>query len=596
MNCKAAATDNGLVLSLSDQHSFPLEVIFSYLRPDTVTAVLTDALLAAPMFGARWKWNASRALAVPRFLGGRKVPPPIQRMRADDLLAAVFPDQAACAENLAGPIRIPDHPLVNETIDNCLHEAMDLDGLIAILKRMEEGTLRTVAVDTPEPSVFSHEILNANPYAYLDDAPLEERRARAVQLRRGLPPADASGMGALDPAAIAEVSEQSWPVVRDADELHDALLTLIILPPVEEWREYYDELSRAGRASTVAGHWVATERRDRAGDVLAILRGWADSIGPFTAAQLAERLSLALADIEIALAQLEGEGQVLRGNFTGRDHEFCHRRILARIHRQTLGRLRREIEPVSSAGFMRFLCRWQHLSPGSKLHGVDGLYQILKQLQGYEISAAAWEAAVLPGRVHKYDPEWLDRLCLAGEVMWGRLSPHPSLEALGSRRVRPTRVAPLGIFLREDAARLLPPAREAQQNWSHAAKDVLAALEQRGASFFHDMVRATGRLASEVEDGLWELVAGGRVTADGFENLRALIDPKRRRGEGRGRMARPRHAAGRWAVIETTHAGKRARPLAMWSFMRGCCSTAGAWCSAMCWRAKRWRRRGAICW
>ncbi|MDP8991227.1 MAG: DEAD/DEAH box helicase, partial [Acidobacteriota bacterium] len=552
---QAAATDNGLVLSLSDQHSFPLEVIFSYLRPDTVTKVLTDALLAAPMFGARWKWNASRALAVPRFLGGRKVPPPIQRMRADDLLAAVFPDQAACAENLEGQIRIPDHPLVNETINNCLHEAMDLDGLIAILTRMEEGKLRTVAVDTPEPSVFSHEILNANPYAFLDDAPLEERRTRAVQLRRGLPPADASGIGALDPAAIAEVSEQSWPPVRDADELHDALLTLIVLPPVEEWRGYYDELARAGRASAVGGQWVATERLDRADDVLAILRGWADSIGPFTAAGLAERLNLPLRDVEIALAQLEGEGQILRGNFTGRDHEFCHRRILARIHRQTLGRLRREIEPVSSAGFMRFLCRWQHLSPGAKLHGVDGLYQVLKQLQGYEISAAAWESTVLPGRVHQYDPEWLDRLCLAGEVMWGRLSPHPSLEALGSRKVRPTRVAPLGIFLREDAARLLPAPPEVQQKWSHQAKDVLAALEQRGASFFHDLVRATGRLASEVEDGLWELVAGGRVTADGFENLRALIDPKRRRGEGRGRMARPRHATGRWAILETGASG-----------------------------------------
>ena len=315
---QAAATDNGLVLSLSDQHSFPLEVIFSYLRPDTVTKVLTDALLAAPMFGARWKWNASRALAVPRFLGGRKVPPPIQRMRADDLLAAVFPDQAACAENLEGEIRIPDHPLVNETVDNCLHEAMDLDGLIAILHRMEEGTLRTVAVDTPEPSVFSHEILNANPYAYLDDAPLEERRTRAVQLRRGLPSADASGIGALDPAAIAEVSEQSWPVVRDADELHDALLTLIILPPVEEWRGYFDELARAGRASAVGGHWIATERLDRTGDVLAILRGWADSIGPFTASGVAERLSLTLSDVEIALAQLEGEGQILAREFHGR--------------------------------------------------------------------------------------------------------------------------------------------------------------------------------------------------------------------------------------------------------------------------------------
>jgi len=553
---QAAATDNGLVLSLSDQHSFPLELVFSYLRPDTVAKVLTDALLASPMFGARWKWNASRALAVPRFLGGRKVPPPIQRMRADDLLAAVFPDQAACAENLEGEIRIPDHPLVNETIDNFLHEAMDLDGLIAILRRMEEGTLRTVAIDTPEPSPFCHEILNANPYAFLDDAPLEERRTRAVQLRRSLPPADATSLGALDPAAIAEVAGQSWPVVRDADELHDALLTLVLLPPVEEWRGYYHELAQAGRASTINGrYWAATERLDRTDDVLAILRGWADSIGPFTAAGLAVRLSLPLSDVEIALAQLESEGQILRGNFTGVDHEFCHRRILARIHRQTLGRLRREIEPVSSADYMRFLCRWQHLSQGARLHGVDGLFQVLRQLQGYEISAAAWESTVLPGRVHKYDPEWLDRLCLAGEVTWGRLSPHPALESQGTRKVRPTRVAPLGIFLREDAARLLPAPGTIEQAWSHAAKDVLAALEQRGASFFHDLVRATGRLASEVEDGLWELVAGGRVTADGFENLRALIDPKRRRGEGRGRMARPRHATGRWAILETGASG-----------------------------------------
>jgi ATP-dependent Lhr-like helicase len=552
---QAAATDDGLVLSLSDQHSFPLELVFSYLRPDTVTDVLTQAMLAAPMFGARWKWNASRALAVPRFLGGRKVPPPIQRMRADDLLASVFPDQVACGENLEGEIRIPDHPLVNETIDNCLHEAMDLQGLIAILGRIEEGTLRTVAIDTPEPSPFSHEILNANPYAYLDDAPLEERRTRAVQLRRTLPPADAASLGALDPAAIAEVAEQSWPVVRDADELHDALLTLIILPPVEEWARFYQELERTGRAFTQGGYWVAAERLDRVGDTLAILRGWADSIGPFTAADLAQRLGLPFSDVEIALAQLEAEGQILRGNFTGREHEFCHRRILARIHRQTLGRLRREIEPVSSADFMRFLCRWQHLSPGARLHGVDGLFQVLRQLQGYEISAAAWESSVLPRRLHKFDPEWLDRLCLAGEVMWGRLSPHPALESQGSRKVRPTRVAPLGIFIREDAARLLPAPGPAEQTWSHAAKDVLAALEQRGASFFHDLVRATGRLASEVEDGLWELVAGGRVTADGFENLRALIDPKRRRGEGRGRTARPRHAAGRWALLETRAAG-----------------------------------------
>lgn len=552
---QAAATDNGLVLSLSDQHSFPLEVVFSFLNPGTVRHVLTQALLGSPMFAARWKWNAARALAVPRFSGGRKVQPPIQRMRADDLLASVFPDQAACAENLSGEIRVPDHPLVNETISNCLHEAMDLDGLIDILDRMGEGTLRTVAVDTREPSPFCHEILNSNPYTFLDDAPLEERRTRAVQLRRTLP-TDASELGALDAAAIAQVTEESWPVVRDEHELHDALLTLVVLPPVEEWAGWFEVLVGGGRASVIEGRWVATERAavaqalpDEAA-VLAVLRGWMDSIGPVTAAGLAGRLGLSLEAVEIGLAQLEGEGVILRGRFTGPDEEFCHRRVLARIHRMTLGRLRREIEPVTAADFMRFLTRWQHTEPGTRLHGADGLLQVLRQLQGYEISAAAWESTVLPQRVAKYEPELLDRLCLAGEVMWGRLSPHPSLETPTGRRVRPTRVAPLAIFLREDAEKLLPPASDRMPMLSHPARDVLAALQPRGASFFNELLRATGRLASEVEDGLWELVAGGIVTGDGFENLRALIDPKRRRGEGRGRSARPRHAAGRWALLE----------------------------------------------
>ncbi len=546
---QAAATDDGLLLSLSDQHSFPLEMVYSFLRPRTVEHVLTQALLDAPMFGARWKWNASRALAVLRFAGGRKVPPPIQRMRSDDLLAAVFPDQAACAENLTGEIRIPDHPLVNETISNCLHEAMDLNGLIRVLERIDDGSLRMVAVDTPEPSPFSHEILNANPYAYLDDAPLEERRARAVQLRRTLSPEDAGGVGALDPTAIAQVAEESWPVVRDADELHDTLLTLILLPPVAEWTHWYEDLVRAGRARTIGPHWVATERVEKIDDITAVLRGWMDSIGPVTARALAERLSLPLDSVEIALGQLESEGQVLRGKFASEEAEFCHRRILARIHRLTLGRLRREIEPVTAAGFMRFLCRWQHLAPGSQLHGVDGLFQILHQLQGYEISAAAWESVVLPARVAGYDPEWLDRLCLSGEIMWGRLSPHPSTESDTARRVRPTRVAPLAIFLRADAPHL-PMSANRPAPLSHPAADVLAVLRQRGASFFNELVRATGRLASEIEDGLWELAAAGLVTADGFENLRALIDPKRRRGEGRGRLSRPRHSAGRWALLE----------------------------------------------
>ena len=609
---QAAATDNGIVISLAEQHSFPLEIIFQFLTVDTVEEVLVQAMLPSPMFGARWRWNASRALAVLRFAGGRKVPPPILRMRSDDLLASVFPDQAACQENLTGDIRIPDHPLVNETIRDCLHEAMDLNGLRAVLAGIERGEIRTRAVDTAEPSPFCHEILNANPYAFLDDAPLEERRARAVQLRR-TQGTDVGEVGALDATAIATVAEESWPVVRDADELHDALLTLVAMPPVAGWAVWFGPLVAQRRAGELRVDdttlWVPTERlglirclypegkvgarlpeigqprpagREEAATEL--LRGWLESTGPTTAGVLAARLGLPRDLVDAGLVRLEGEGQVLRGRFTGAGAangaaagvEWCNRRVLARIHGLTLGRLRREIEPVSSADFVRFLHRWQHLAPGTALHGTDGLLQILKQLQGYEISGASLERQVLARRVSTYDPEMLDRLCLSGEVVWGRLSRHPAFESPVSladrtaggeppagtagyrpKRVRPTRVAPVTVFLRQDADWLLACAgrREAGRDTvalSHPAREVLDALTTRGASFLAELVRVTGRLASEVEDGLWELVAAGLVSADGFDNLRALVDRKRRRGEGRGRAARPRHAAGRWALLDET--------------------------------------------
>jgi ATP-dependent Lhr-like helicase len=602
---QAAATDNGIVLSLGEQHSFPLEIVFEFLRPETVEDVLTQALLDAPMFTARWRWNASRALAILRFSHGARVPAPIQRMRSDDLLAATFPDQAACAENLTGPPRIPDHPLVRETIRNCLHEAMDLDGLIAVLEGIRAGAIRTSAIDTPEATPFSHEILNANPYAFLDDAPLEERRARAVQLRRTVRTDFVDGAGALDPDAIVQVAAESWPLVRDADELHEALLTLITVPPVPEWEEFFAALVDAGRGADLqvcggspdppAVFWVAAERtqialavhpdatltppihfpgsRPETEEACAaeILRGWFESGGPYRASELSARLAMPRPLVDAALAQLEVEGQILRGRFkwdrpglSGPDEpEWCHRRLLARIHRLTVGRLRREIEPVSTADFVRFLHRWQHTAPGAQLHGADGVLHVVKQLQGYEISAAAWESEILPGRVAHYSPEFLDQLCLSGEVMWGRLSPHPAFDndADGRRHhVRPTRVAPLTLFLREDAEWLLAgpgypragPASDA--SLSHPAREVLAELQRGGASFFPELARATGRLASEVEDALWELVAAGLVTADGFENLRALVDPKRRRGEGRGRLARPRHAAGRWALLRRSAA------------------------------------------
>ena len=546
---QAAATDNGIVISLSDQHSFPLEIVFGFLQPDTVEDVLTQAMLPAPMFGARWRWNASRALAILRFAGGRKVAPPLQRMKSDDLLAAVFPDQAACAENLTGEIRIPDHPLVRETIQNCLYEAMDLNGLRDVLTRIASGEIRTVAIETVSPSPFSHEILNANPYAYLDDAPLEERRARSVQLRRTLSP-DAEGAGALDPAAIAQVAQESWPDVRDADELHDAMLTLILLPPVPKWQHWFEALRASGRAKLQGRFWVATERLARLDDVPAILRGWLDSTGPTRACDLVDKLDLSPEQVDIALAQLEAEGQILRGHFSpGLDGalEWCNRRVLARIHRLTIGRLRREIEPVTTAVFARFLERWQHVSHGGQLHGVDGAFQVIKQLQGYEIAAAAWEADILPRRIARYEPDLLDRLCLSGEVMWGRLSSHG---------VRPTRLTPVALFLRDDAQWLIGE-RADPSVLSHPSREVFAAIQERGALFFNELIRHTGRLPSEVEDGLWELVAAGLVTADGFENLRSLVDPKRRRGEGRGRKARPRHAAGRWALL---HSGAQSPP------------------------------------
>lgn len=552
---QAAATDNGIVISLSDQHAFPLEAVFEFLNSATVEDVLREALLTAPMFGARWRWNASRALAILRFRGGVKVPAALQRMRSDDLLASVFPDQVACAENLTGPIRIPDHPLVRETISNCLHEAMDVNGLREVLHGMETGAVTRVAIDNPAPSVFSHEILNANPYAFLDDAPLEERRARAVQLRSTTRTDLSNGAGILDPAAIAEISSEVWPEPRDGDELHDVLLTLITVPAIAEWQHWYEELKKANRVVTLTRggkeFWAPAERLSLKDDVLAIVRGWMECLGPVTSMELADRIALPEDEVRIALGTLESEGQVFQGRYRpGAELEWCNRRILARIHRATLGRLRREIEPVTASQFHEFLFQWQHAAPGSQLHGSDGLLQIVRQLQGFEMPASAWEPQILRSRMAKYDPEQLDELCLSGEVAWARVSPHPALVD-GDRKVRPTRIAPITFFLREDAEWLIDAVGNSgdKGNLSHAGQEVLDALSRSGALFFGDLVRLTKRLPSEVEDALWELTAAGLVTADGFENLRALIDPKRRRGEGSKRGKRPRHAAGRWALV-----------------------------------------------
>jgi len=591
---QAAATDNGLVISLGEKHSFPLESVFSYLHSNSLRDVLIEAVLLAPMFTTRWRWNASRSLALLRFANGKKVPPQIQRMKAEDLLAAVFPDAIACQENLTGERatrQIPDHPLVIETIRDCLTEAMDLEGLTALLQRLEAGAIRCVAVETPAPSVLSHEILNANPYAFLDDAPLEERRARAVEMRRTLPPDLLGQVGALDPAAIEEVQRESWPVVRDADELHDALLTLVWLPePIPaDWSAHLPALVESGRAiewardEGLGGRGVvATENKELVESMFAssddamldaVVLGWMESIGPTTTAELAERLYLPISAIDAAMVRLEGQGQVLRGSFreglglrgTGKEEpphgmEWCHRRLLARIHRLTIGILRKEVEPVSASDFMRFVMQWQHVVPGSRQHGETGLLQVIEQLAGFEAAASAWEPQLLRLRMAKYEPELLDRLCLSGAVSWGRLSPHPRFSQEGEtdrRRIVPTSLAPISLFPRDDSAWLThvvrgetttPPADPYAQ-LSAVAQDLCRALQQQGASFFADLVRVTNHLPTEVENGLWELVAAGLVTADGFDNLRALMDPRRRRAEGRERARRPRHAAGRWSLL-----------------------------------------------
>jgi ATP-dependent Lhr-like helicase len=556
-------------------------------------------------------------------------------------------------------------------------EALDVDGLREVLRGIEQGRIRCIAVDTPVPSQFSHEILNANPYAYLDDAPLEERRARAVEMRRVLPASVLEEVGALDPAAIAQVQQEAWPDVRDADELHDVLHTFVMMPVPEEgntqlsavssqvsalrsqqadslleslgsrvtanWHEFFVRLQLGNRATVAVSagkrYWVAAEREgwfraihrvekgrvvtglcpvsagpgpattqaeettsrvsavtfDEA--VLTAVQGWMPHLGPTTATEIGELLGLPASEIEKALLRMEASGAILRGKFRptaagssepgGVEIEWCERRLLARIHRLTVATLRKQIAPVTASQFMNWLLRWQHVAPGTQVRGEHGTLEVIRQLQGFEIPASSWERFVLARRISDYDPAHLDQLCLSGVVGWGRLSPHPAtLEATGSyengrenrRRVVPTRVAPIAFFVREDADWLRPHHPGAEDSstsfLSPVAQSVLQLLKQRGALFFPDMVRATGRLKAEIETGLWELVAAGLVTADGFENLRALVTPKSATGSGFGRSLgkvhrRPRHAPGRWSLLHTEGADRdRSVESCCWMLLR----------------------------
>lgn len=567
---QAAATDDAIVLSLGTQHSFPLDDVFRYLNSKTVRPLLVQALLDAPMFPIRWRWNATRALALPRQRNGRKIPAPLQRMESENLLAAVFPDQLACLENIAGDREVPDHPLVKQTIGDCLTEAMDIDGLEALLRQIENGEVTGVARDLPEPSPMAHEILNARPYAFLDNAPLEERRTQAVYTRRAGDSGNAKELGILDVAAIDRVCQEAWPEAGNADELHEALLLLGVMTDGESVRcsveapGWLQSLVSAHRASRLAEteFWVAAERlpliqtvytnEPPADAVRELLRGRMEVSGPATVPALSKLLRLREKDVERALLALEAEGFVLRGKFHPgvSELEWCDRRLLARIHRLTLNRLRAEIQPVSVENFQRFLLAWQRVDDEHRAEGPDGVASVLDALDGMELAAAAWEPEVLAARVKDYTPQWLDQLCLMGRVGWGRLSPPQNLNA---RALIPLPSTPMCVFDRANLAHWLELSN--QPFPSDSTPDtglVFDALLNSGAMFFGEIVRATKLMPSRVAQALGELAARGWATSDSFEGLRALLIP----ADKRASFVAPQHKRHHRAVTSVEFAGR----------------------------------------
>jgi ATP-dependent Lhr-like helicase len=583
---QASATDDGINISLGPQQSFPLQDLLLFLDPQNLDEVLIQAVLASPVFVTRWRWAATRALALLRFRAGKRVPPPIQRMRSEDLLESVLPGQISLANAAeASGARLFDHPLLFESLRDCLHEAMDLEGLRQVLRKIAAGEIQFSGRDTPIPSAFSHQILNAMPYAFLDNAPIEERRARAVILRRALPER-ADDLGTLHPDAIQSASEDAWPVMRDPEELHDALIGFVLFPESESSRlpresaSWIEALIRDGRAvrHEINGriYWSAAETADLAraagarerrasGDeppLVRVLRGWVEVSGPVTAAGLSDMLGFPETDVADALQHLESTGLVLRGFFSGQaTEEFCDRRILARIHRATLAHLRREIEPVPPAAFLRFLFEWQHVAPGTQWNGEQGVLEAVDQLQGFEAAGAAWEDAILKARVSDYKPAFLDALCLCGDVVWGRFIHRATQAEIPSRRPGITRIAPLGLGIREDLGWLLDTSPADEAALSVTARDVVGFLRIHGACFFPEIFLGTRHLPSEVEEALWQLVAAGLVTADSYAALRALVSGEtKRQAHSRRHSRQPRRTReGRWSLLEFKGAAPEGR-------------------------------------
>ncbi|MDM8350395.1 DEAD/DEAH box helicase [Pseudomonas sp. sp1636] len=582
---QAAATEDALILSLATSHSFPLDEVWRYLHSNSAEHILIQAVLDAPLFAVRWRWNAGVALALPRFAGGRKVAPQLQRMRSEDLLATVFPDQVACLENIVGERQIPDHPLVAQTLDDCLHQAMDCDAWLALLKRMEGGEIELLARDLPAPSPLAAEILSARPYAFLDDAPLEERRTQAVQNRRWREPASRDELGALDPEAIAAVRQQAWPEVRDADEMHEALLSLGAIRQAEAqansgWPAWLAQLAKGKRASCLQldgaptlwlaaerlSQWQALQPNDKyqpaiqapqgyeqiwtaEAALVELLRARLSGFGPLPLPRIAADLQQSEAAVQLALLALESEGYVLRGRFSpgGEVEEWCERHLLARIHRYTVGRLRREIEPVARADFMRFLFDWQRIAPASRVRGAEALAGVLGQLEGFQAAAGAWESEILPSRVADYGINWLDDLCRCGRLLWCRLAGR-SRSAGGPLRSTPIVLLPrknLGLWR---ACLGEVPAAEP----SPRAARLRQVLADQGALFFDELQDEAHLLRSELEDCLGELVSLGLAHADSFAGLRSLLLPAAKRSQQQRRAHRAlanMQDAGRWALL-----------------------------------------------
>ncbi len=581
---QAAADDDTVVLSLGPQHSFPLAQVPKMLSSATATEVLTQAVLPHPMLAARWRWNLNRALVVPRSRGGARRPIHLQRMEADDLLAAAWPSLAGCQDNAGpGPIPVPDHVLVRQTVTDCLTEALDAEGLVHFLEAVESGRVTVHLAESAEPSPLAHGILTGKPYTYLDGAPLEERRSRAVPVPRGLPvlgpdglppglPVDASELAPFEPEAVAEVLDQVRPAPRSPDELHDLLLSLVWCRPVPEWTSSFDALDADGRVRRVGGGWAATERAELANAAFRSLTdsevdadqavadcvaGHLEFCGPVHVAELVADGPLAGGPLSGAplgearartgLGRLEADGSAIELP----DGRWCARHLLVRLQRASRNRRRRHVEPSSIADYVRFLACWQHVAEGDRLEGRGGLRSVVQQLQGLEVAAGDWERHVLPARVAGYDPRWLDELCLAGEVAWGRLTPRPEpidtsrhgdgpeqvagdgeRTAPGARRgsMTPSPATPLSLVLREELPWILAAVRTDQavlEPEAGASADVLRALRSRGACFRAELPTSAGRLPDEVDEGLWDLVARGIVTADAFSAVRSLLSARR---------------------------------------------------------------------